>query len=64
MPDIVTFASTGVVYRNGRVVTGVTQLGTYKTINPKVDRTVIVAQSGQLDSRFDDTRYYSGDTTA
>ena len=64
MPDIVTFASTGVVYRNGRAVTGVTQLGTFNAIDPKVNRTVIVAQSGQLDTRFDDTRYYSGDTTA
>ena len=59
MPDIVKFATTGVVYRNGNAVIGGTVVSNVQTIPVKIERSVIVAQSGSLDTRFDDIRYYS-----
>lgn len=60
MPDIVNYASSGNTYRNGRCVTGVTQLGNYEAIDPKVNRSVVAVQSGVLDNRFDNYTFYAG----
>jgi hypothetical protein len=59
MPDIVNFATTGVVYKNGSIVVGATVKPNINTINVKIERSIVVAQSGTLDSRFDDKTYYT-----
>jgi hypothetical protein len=60
MPDIIAFATTGVVYKNGSAVVGGGVVGgNAQTIPVKIERSVIVAQSGILDTRFDEIRYYS-----
>jgi hypothetical protein len=47
---------------NGGVVVGANEIGTYFTTAPKIDFSVIVTQSGSLGTRFDDVRYYTGDS--
>jgi hypothetical protein len=59
MPDVIAFATTGVVYRNGNAVIGGNVVSNVQTIPVKIERSVIVAQSGNLDGRFDEIRYYS-----
>ena len=59
MPDIVNFATTGIVYKNGSIVVGATVKPNIQTINVKIERNVVAAQSGTLDSRFDDKTYYT-----
>jgi len=59
MPDIVNFATTGIVYKNGSIVVGATVKPNIKTINVKIERNVVAAQSGILDSRNDDRNYYT-----
>jgi pyrimidine operon attenuation protein/uracil phosphoribosyltransferase len=54
-------------YKNGSVVVSIGTVGVVvnNTIDPKVNQTSQIAmQSGILDSRFDEVRYYSGDTSA
>lgn len=60
MPDVVQYiiAASGDI-KNGRVVAGANQLGSYFSVNPKIDKDVVAAQSGILDSRFDDRTHYS-----
>ena len=53
MPDIVSFASTGVTYKNGTATVCADKLGNTKKVNPRVEHNVIAAQSGILDTRFD-----------
>lgn len=65
MPDIVTYVvASGADYRNGKVLVGANMLGLSSTRDPRLDRDCVARQSGILDARFDDVRYYSGDTTA
>ena len=52
MPDVVSFASTGVVYKHGTAVI-VDKLGNTKKVNPRIEHNVVAAQSGILDTRFD-----------
>ena len=54
MPDIMTFASTGVTYKNGTAIVWADKLGNTQKVNAKIERSVLVAQSGILDTRFDD----------
>lgn len=64
MADVL-IAISGHSIQNGRVlVTNSTfPLSGNNTINPKVNQTAqFTTQSGILDSRFDDVRYYEGDT--
>jgi hypothetical protein len=67
MPDVIQKVISANDYKNGSVVVSVDKLGvvTNHTINPKINQTSqIPTQSGILDNRFDDVRYYSGDTSA
>ena len=65
MPDVVQKANSSKDYKNGSVVVSIGPVGVNHTIPPKVNQTSQIAmQSGVLDSRFDEVRYYSGDTSA
>lgn len=67
MPDVIQKSVSSNDYKNGTVVVSVDRLGVISnhTINPRINQTSqINSQSGILDSRFDDVRYYSGDTSA
>jgi hypothetical protein len=63
MPDVVSFASTGVVYKNGTATVYADELGNTKKVNPKalpsIQTNIVVSQSGILDSRFDDKNFYT-----
>lgn len=59
MPDVVSFASTGVVYKNGTAIVYGDKLGNTKKVNPKIEHNIVVQQSGILDSRMDDKTYYT-----
>lgn len=64
MADVI-IAINNRTFRNGGViVTNSTVPRTSNnTINPKVNQiSQVLTQSGVLDSRLDDVRYYSGDT--
>jgi hypothetical protein len=67
MPDVLQKCIPANTQQNGSIVVSTNIFGTitnYKvapTIN-KLD--TVTAQSGILDSRFDEVRYYSGDTSA
>lgn len=53
-------------YKNGTVVVSVGTLGLIEnhTVDTVFNQTAqIPVQTGVLDSRFDDPRYYTGDTT-
>jgi hypothetical protein len=66
MADVL-IAINGRSCRNGGVVVSNStyQRTSNHTIDPKINKTAQFAtQSGVLDSRFDDVRYYSGDTSA
>jgi hypothetical protein len=66
MPDdVITKAKAANNYKNGGVMVSVDVVGVTAnhTIDPKINKTqVIISQSGTLDARFDDVRYYSGDS--
>lgn len=67
MPDVIQKVISANDYKNGSVVVSVDKLGvvTNHTIDPKINQTwQIPMESGILDNRFDDVRYYSGDTSA
>jgi hypothetical protein len=50
---------------NGAAVTAVDRSGNYQTVDPKINRGGDAsAIDTALDSRFDDPRYYTGDTSA
>jgi hypothetical protein len=66
MPDVLQSITSG-GFKNGTAVVSVGTLGvvsnhTLNTVKNKV--TEIPKQSGVLDIRFDEVRYYSGDTPA
>jgi|LakMenEpi03Aug12_release.lakeMendotaPanAssembly.Ray.scaffolds.fasta_scaffold623824_2 hypothetical protein len=60
MSDIVNYATSGNTYRNGRCIVGVTQLGNYKALDPKVNMSTVTSQSGVLNNRFDNYTFYAG----
>jgi pyrimidine operon attenuation protein/uracil phosphoribosyltransferase len=67
MPDVVQKANSSKDYKNGSVVVSIGTVGVVvnNTIPPKVKQTNQIAmQSGIIDIRFDEVRYYSGDTSA
>jgi hypothetical protein len=67
MPDVIQKANSSKDYKNGSVVVSIGPVGVVvnNTISPKVNQTSQIAmQSGILDNRFDEVRYYSGDTSA
>lgn len=54
-------------YKNGTAVVSIDKLGvvTNHTLNTVFNQTSQIAtQSGILDTRFDDVRYYSGDSAS
>lgn len=60
MADIVTFVKPSIAtYNSGRGVTGANMQGQYQVIPEKLNRNVVVAQSGSLDTRFDDPTFYT-----
>lgn len=67
MSDVIQKSVSSNGYKNGTVVVSVDSLGVISnhTINPKINQiSQINSQTGILDTRFDDVRYYSGDTSA
>jgi pyrimidine operon attenuation protein/uracil phosphoribosyltransferase len=67
MPDVIQKAVSSNSYKNGTTVVSISPLGIIvnNKIDPKINQiSQITTQSGVLDSRFDDVRYYSGDTSA
>lgn len=64
MADVLQKIINGNDYKNGTAVVSVDVLGVVAnhTVNTVNNKTVqIPIQSGVLDSRFDDVRYYTGD---
>lgn len=60
MPDVYQPAKlTGGLPNNGSAIVYTDEVGNIKKINPKINSYQIIAQSGILDSRFDDKTYYS-----
>jgi hypothetical protein len=64
MPDVISYASTGVVtYKQGTAVAYADKFGNTSKITarvlPSVQTNVVVSQSGILDGRFDNPTYYS-----
>ena len=67
MADVFEKCVTANGYNNGSAVVSIGTLAVTSnhTLSPKVNQvSQIPAQSGVLDSRLDDVRYYSGDTSA
>jgi hypothetical protein len=67
MPDAIQKIISGNGFNQGTAVVSITTLPviTNHTLAPKINQTAqILTQSGVLDSRLDDVRYYSGDTSA
>lgn len=67
MPDAIKKVIDANDYKNGTAVVSIDKVGvianhTRDTVFNQVSQ--IDSQSGVLDSRFDDVRYYSGDTSA
>jgi hypothetical protein len=59
MADVISFASTGVTYKNGTAVVWTDKLGNTKKVNARIEHNVVVQQSGILDTRMDDKTYYT-----
>ncbi len=59
MADVISFAGTGVTYKDGTAVVWADKLGNTQKVNAKVEHNVVVQQSGILDSRFDNPTYYT-----
>lgn len=67
MPDVLQKIISGNNFKNGTAVVSIQSLGvvTNHTLDPRINVTdKILIQSGIYDSRLDDVRYYSGDTSA
>jgi len=67
MPDVLQKVINSNDYKNGTAVVSVDKLGV--VTNHKLDTVFnqtsqIAMQSGILDTRFDDVRYYSGDSAS
>lgn len=67
MPDVLQKCIPANTQQNGSIVVSTNMFGTitnYK-VAPAINKLdTVTAQSGILDSRFDEVRYYSGDTSA
>jgi len=59
MADVISFAGTGVTYKNGTATVYADKLGNTKKVNARVEHNVVVQQSGILDARMDDKTYYT-----
>ena len=67
MPDVLQKVIDSNDYKNGTAVVSVDKLGvvTNHTLDTVFNQTSQIAtQSGILDTRFDDVRYYSGDSAS
>jgi hypothetical protein len=67
MPDVLQKVINSNNYKNGTAVVSVDKLGvvTNHTLDTVFNQTSQIAtQSGILDTRFDDVRYYSGDSAS
>lgn len=67
MADVLRKVITANSFKNGTAVVSIDMLGNLAkhTINAAVNQTSQIAvMSGVLDSRLDDVRYYSGDTSS
>jgi len=67
MADVLQKTIAGNGFNQGTAMVSITTLPvlTNHTLAPKINQTAqILTQSGVLDSRFDDVRYYSGDTAS
>ena len=59
MADVISFAGTGVTYKNGTATVYADKLGNTQKVNSEVVHNVIAVQSGILDTRLDDRTYYT-----
>ena len=59
MADVISFAGTGVTYKDGTAVVWADKLGNTQKVNARIEHNVVVQQSGILDSRFDNPTYYT-----
>lgn len=58
-------AVSGVVIKNGSTIVSCTKIGEYSTLNTYVKNTPIIADiESKYENRFDDPRYYAGDTVS
>tara|TARA_R100000808_G_C2094023_1_gene113358 strand:+ start:455 stop:658 length:204 start_codon:yes stop_codon:yes gene_type:complete len=65
MSDVITNAhSSTATIVNGATVVNVQKTGEYKDYNPQISDLVVASGTlfTRLDTRFDDVRYYTGDT--
>lgn len=64
MADVFQKIVSGNDYHQGYVVTTANKFGSYDSVAPQFNQIDgIAAQSGLLDTRFDDVRYYTGDAS-
>lgn len=67
MADVLQKIISGNAIKNGTAVVSVDKLGVVSnhTVNTVFNKTTeILTQSGVLDTRFDDPRYYTGDSAS
>lgn len=67
MSDVITNAHSSVTtIVNGAVIVNVKKTGEYKDYNPQISDLVVASGTlfSRLDGRFDDVRYYSGDSAS
>lgn len=65
MSDVITNAHSSVTtIVNGAVIVNVQKTGEYQDYNPQISDLVVASGTlfTRLDTRFDDVRYYTGDT--
>ena len=59
MADVVSFAGTGVTYKDGTAVVWADKLGNTQKVNARIEHNVVVQQSGIMDTRNDDRNFYT-----
>ena len=59
MPDVISYASTGVAYKDGTAVVWADKLGNTQKVNARIEHNVVVQQSGIMDTRNDDRNFYT-----
>jgi len=65
MANDIQAAVSGVAVKNGTTIVSCTRTGEYSVINTYVKNTPSITDiEAKYDSRFDDPRYYSGDTSS
>lgn len=65
MANDVQVAISGNVIKNGTALVSCTRTGEYSTINTYVKNTPTIADiESKYDTRFDDPRYYNGDSAS